>query len=122
LCATPEDLEKIYGALTVNENGFAFQSFHEFSSAIIAASHNQLLSEIYKFLYTLLEHVPPQFPISTAGTIILRFRFHLDIYTAIREGNSAAAEKLMREHLASEQTYLKAVMASKQHGKLQVTD
>ncbi len=121
LCATPEDLKKIYGALTVNETDSPSNLSMNFHQAIIAASHNQLLSEIYKFLYTLLELSRRSSDLNSRYNNS-PLRFHLDIYTAIREGNSAAAEKLMREHLASEQTYLKAVMASKQHGKLQVTD
>lgn len=101
--ATEADLEQI--RLTLHEPSatpVADQSI-DFHSAVIHASHNVLMEEIYKFLYSLLRQL-------REANLEGRYddgpyMFHGKIYEALKNRQGVSARYLMQAHLEEEKTH-----------------
>lgn len=102
--ATEEDLDAILKTLDKTNNLSYTDQSMDFHSAVIHASHNELLEEIYKFLYSLLR----EYRLISIETRYEDgpFQFHSQIYEAIKTGKGASAEYLMRAHLEAERDNL----------------
>lgn len=91
LCAMDEDLK--FGRLP-------FVNSHRFHDAVIAASGNVILTDIYKLLYYLLDisrtHTIAEFQQQSQS-----LEDHREIYAAIHQRDSQRATELMRSHLSA---------------------
>ncbi len=101
--ATEEDLEQIRKALHEADEMSPTDRSMDFHSAVIHASHNAILEELYKFLISLLR----QF---RATSLEDRYNegpllFHSKIYTAIANRQGVSARYLMRAHLEDEKVH-----------------
>ncbi len=114
LYAIPEELEKIRGALE-EANGTSVVNYSlDFHTAVISASHNSLLLEIYTFLYSLLNLVRKRSKIENRYKTD-PLRFHSEIYNCICAKDSEGAQRLMREHLQHEKVYLEDMISDSTH-------
>jgi GntR family transcriptional repressor for pyruvate dehydrogenase complex len=80
-----------------------------FHSAVICASHNEILADIYTFLSSLMQeariksHIEERFEGQPLA-------FHKQIYQCIEKQDGENAERLMRQHLQQELEFLKSSM------------
>lgn len=105
LKATPEDIQRIQQVL-YDENDLPIKKQSiDFHLAVVSASHNQLLVEIYNFLASVLATF-------RAKSLDERYengpiQFHIQIFNAIKNHDDVVARHLMSAHLEEERAHLK---------------
>lgn len=100
---TDAELSELYSTLCADSDSDAnpLQESIGFHNCIIQMAHNNIISEFYKFLSSLLVEA------RTCTRMVERFQnqpmhYHMDIYEAIQQRDGDRAAQLMREHLISE--------------------
>lgn len=104
---TEEDLEELRGAVEhmPGEEGAQIEESLRFHMGVIKTAHNDIITEFYKFLSTLLTearertHMEKRFASQP-------LYYHTEIFHAIEEKDSQRAADLMRDHLRMEMEYL----------------
>ena len=71
---------------------------HGFHRGIVKAAHNVVLSNVYEYLYELLD-ISRQFTISTSGISYSSIVAHEALFAKVIEGDAEGARQCMEEHM-----------------------
>ena len=103
---TEEDLKELSALVEKTpENMPAVTDSLQFHMKVIETAHNSIITEIYRFLSSLLATVRERTHLERRF-VKQPLHYHREIYYAIRDKNAERAEFLMREHLEMEMNQL----------------